>query len=139
MSTPQPVSNNTVFSEDYFFNNTNSDSESSNLSNHSSANITNGEIKKLTGDFEFNDRLLLNVVGYSIMFVLGTIGNTVVCFLSHRQNISPENKGRTNVHKMVLHLTLADLIVSYIVMPLEIGWRLSVQVRYLIGDEIKRT
>ena len=128
MSTLRPFSNNTVLSEDYFFNKTNPDSVND---NNSSGNITNEDIKNLTGDFKFNDRLLLNVVGYSIMFVLGTIGNTVVCYLSHRQNISPENKGRTNVHKMVLHLTLADLIVSYIVIPLEIGWRLSVQVRCL--------
>ena len=39
-------------------------------------------------------------------------------------------KGRTNVHKMVLSLTVADLIVSYIVIPLEIGWRISVQVSF---------
>jgi gonadotropin-releasing hormone receptor len=93
------------------------------MNNSSSANST-----LLRDNFEFNDRLLFNVVCYSIMFVMGTIGNTVVCFLSHRQNDSPENKGRTNVHMMVLHLTLSDLIVSYIVIPLEIGWRLSVQV-----------
>ena len=41
-------------------------------------------------------------------------------------------KGRTNVHKMVLSLTVADLIVSYIVIPLEIGWRISVQVNNFI-------
>ena len=33
---------------------------------------------------------------------------------------------------MVLHLTIADLIVSYVVIPLEIGWRLSVQ--WYAGD-----
>ena len=87
-------------------------------------------------EFEFNDRLLLNVVGYSIMFVVGTIGNTVVGFLSYRQNVRPENRGRTNVHKMVLHLTLADLIVSYVVIPLEIGWRLSVQVHTKGNDNM---
>ena len=43
-----------------------------------------------------------------------------------------ENNGRTNVHVMVLHLTIADLIVSYVVIPLEIGWRLSVQ--WYAGD-----
>ena len=85
-------------------------------------------IANLTNDnFEFNDRLLLNIIGYTFMFVVGTIGNTIVCIMSYRQTIRPENKGRTNVHKMVLHLTLADLIVSYVVIPLEIGWRLSVQ------------
>ena len=90
---------------------------------------TNSTEASLPGEFEFNNRLLLNVVGYSCMFIVGTIGNTVVGFLSYRQNVSPENRGRTNVHKMVFHLTVSDLIVSYIVIPLEIGWRLSVQVK----------
>ncbi len=34
---------------------------------------------------------------------------------------------RNNVHIMVVHLTIADLMVSFVVMPLEIGWRISVQ------------
>ena len=90
-----------------------------------------------TDDLQFNDRLLLNVVGYSLLFVVGTIGNTAVSILSYKQNVSPENKGRTNVHMMVLHLTLADLIVSFIVIPLEIGWRLSVQVLIQFSESLK--
>ena len=45
------------------------------------------------------------------------------------QHVSPENQHgrRNNVHIMVVHLTIADLIVSFVVMPLEIGWRISVQ------------
>ena len=100
-------------------------------------NTTDSEtIEKLTGDFKFNNRLLLNIVCYSFMFVVGTIGNTIVGFMSYKQNVRPENRGRTNVHKMVLHLTVADLIVSYIVIPLEIGWRLSVQVSVLLTASI---
>ena len=90
---------------------------------------TEATSQKLARDFEFNNRLLLNIACYSFMLIVGTIGNTMVGFLAYKQNVRPENKGRTNVHKMVLHLTLADLIVSYVVIPLEIGWRLSVQVR----------
>ena len=55
-----------------------------------------------------------------------------VTVAAHRQHSSPENNGRTNVHMMVLHLTISDLIVSYVVIPLEIGWRLSVQ--WYAGD-----
>ena len=84
----------------------------------------------LPGDFEFNDRLLFNVLAYSIMFFIGIIGNTLVGIVSYRQNVQNDKKGgRTNVHKMVLSLTVADLIVCYIVIPLEIGWKLSVQVK----------
>ena len=39
-------------------------------------NVTN--LTSLEGEFQFNRRLLLNVIAYSVMFVIGTIGNTVV-------------------------------------------------------------
>ena len=86
-----------------------------------------GEKLPNSTEFEFNRRLLLNVIAYSVMFVIGVIGNVVVFVAALRQHASPENHGRNNVHIMVVHLTIADLIVALVVMPLEIGWRLSVQ------------
>ncbi len=71
---------------------------------------TTDNMTSLENEFEFNHRLLLNVIAYSIMFVVGTIGNTVVFVAARRQHRSPENHGRTNVHMMVLHLTIADLV-----------------------------
>lgn len=44
------------------------------------------------GEFEFNRRLLLNVLAYSVMFVVGTIGNAVVFVAAYRQHVSPENQ-----------------------------------------------
>jgi len=38
---------------------------------------------------------------------------------------------------MVVHLTLADLTVSTVVVPLEIGWRLSVQ--WIAGNAACKT
>ena len=47
------------------------------------------------------------------MFVLGTIGNSLVSVAALRQHRSMENKiGRTNVHMMVLHLTIAGICFS---------------------------
>ena len=34
---------------------------------------------------------------------------------------------RTNVHTLVFHLTVADSIVSFVTMPLEAGWRYTMQ------------
>ena len=49
----------------------------------------------LTQQFEFdNPRNLLNIVGFSILFLMGTIGNTVIGILSYRQTRRPENKGK---------------------------------------------
>ena len=46
-------------------------------------NVTSGDAQltnttSLEGEFQFNRRLLLNVIAYSVMFVVGTIGNTLV-------------------------------------------------------------
>ena len=49
----------------------------------------------LTQQFEFNNpRNILNMVGFSILFFMGTIGNTVIGILSYRQTRRPENKGK---------------------------------------------
>ena len=60
---------------------------------NSSLNTTNQNLT-IAENFEFNNRLLLNIVGYSIMFLVGTVGNTVIGVLSYRQNYSLENKGQ---------------------------------------------
>ena len=36
-------------------------------------------------------------------------------------------KSRTNVHYLVFHLSLADSIICYIVLPMETLWRLTIQ------------
>lgn len=77
-------------------------------------------------EFEFSRRLLLNVVAYSVMFAIGTAGNLVVLVAARRQE-NRSNSGRNNVHFMIFHLAIADLVVCLVVMPLEITWRLCVQ------------
>jgi hypothetical protein len=49
-----------------------------NLSNVTSAEDALKNVTSLEGEFQFNRRLLLNVIAYSVMFVVGTIGNTLV-------------------------------------------------------------
>ncbi len=44
------------------------------------------------GEFEFNRRLLLNVLAYSVMCVVGAIGNAIVFVAAYRQHVSPENQ-----------------------------------------------
>ena len=54
---------------------------------------------------------VIQIVSYSIMFVFGTIGNSLVSIAALKQHRSMENKiGRTNVHMMVLHLTIAGIL-----------------------------
>ena len=39
----------------------------------------------------------------------------------------PQARSKTNLHYLVFHLTLADSIVSYVVLPLETLWRLTIE------------
>ena len=41
------------------------------------------------------------------------------------------SRSRTNVHYLVFHLTIADTLVSVIIMPLEAAWRFTLQVMNL--------
>ena len=45
-----------------------------------------------------------------------------VCLFRHDQ------QSRTNVHFLVFHLTIADTIISFITMPMEIIWRIIIEV-----------
>jgi hypothetical protein len=54
------------------------DDAKDNFSVLESNNLSSSNVTSLQGEFEFNHRLLLNVIAYSVMFVVGTIGNTLV-------------------------------------------------------------
>ena len=41
-------------------------------------------------------------------------------------------QSRTNVHYLVFHLTTADTIISFITMPMEITWRMFIEVRKMV-------
>ena len=43
-------------------------------------------------DLAFNRRLLINVLAYSVMFVVGTVGNVIVFIAAYKQHGSPENQ-----------------------------------------------
>ncbi|XP_047505592.1 adipokinetic hormone/corazonin-related peptide receptor variant I-like [Pieris napi] len=59
------------------------------------------------------------VVGvYSVLFIIGSMGNVAVFIALIR---SRRRKSRVNL--LMTHLVVADLIVTFIVIPLEIGWR----------------
>ena len=67
------------------------------------------------------------VIIYSILFVISSIGNTTV-FISLVKN----RNRKLRINLLILNLTIADLIVTYIMIPMEIGWRITNQ--WLAGD-----
>ncbi|PRD25737.1 UNVERIFIED_CONTAM: Gonadotropin-releasing hormone receptor [Trichonephila clavipes] len=70
----------------------------------------------------FNDDSIREVILYSLMFILGAGGNIPVFIALIRNR---HRKSRVNL--MIMHLAIADLIVTFIMIPLEIAWRITVQ------------
>ncbi|KAH7643064.1 gonadotropin-releasing hormone receptor-like [Dermatophagoides farinae] len=71
------------------------------------------------------------VIIYSILFIISSIGNTTV-FISLIKN----RHRKLRINLMILNLTIADLIVTYIMIPMEICWRITNE--WLAGDVVCR-
>lgn len=59
-------------------------------------------------DMRFNEGHVVSIVFYSILMVLSAIGNITVLTLLVRRN---NNRPRTRINKMLIHLAIADLLV----------------------------
>ena len=97
-----------------------SDPYVTNCSSKSTANGPQGE-PELSSDMKFNDNSLMVVIGYSVLFLISAIGNLTV-FLTLFRN----RHRRSRVNLFIMHLSVADLIVTFLMMPLEIGWNVAV-------------
>ena len=72
-------------------------------------------------EIRFNDDSLFSVVAYSILFLIAALGNTTVFVTLFRNR---HRKSRVNL--FIMHLAVADLLVTFIMMPTEIGWHVTV-------------
>ncbi|XP_041376293.1 gonadotropin-releasing hormone II receptor-like [Gigantopelta aegis] len=94
--------------------------------NISGKNLTNltacGSVDSgIPREMVFNDDSLISVVAYSCLFVIAACGNlTVFITLFRNRNI----KSRVNL--FILHLSIADLIVTFLMLPLETVWHVTV-------------
>ncbi|XP_017041420.1 gonadotropin-releasing hormone receptor isoform X2 [Drosophila ficusphila] len=88
------------------------------------ANNTNGTFQ-LTKDMVFNDGHRLSITVYSILFVISTIGNSTVLYLLTKRRL----RGPLRIDIMLMHLAIADLMVTLLLMPMEIAWAWTVQWR----------
>lgn len=69
---------------------------------------------------EINESAGRDILIYSILFVIAAAGNSTVFTALLRNR---HRKSRINL--LILHLAIADLIVTFIMIPLEIGWRIT--------------
>lgn len=71
----------------------------------------------------FDREHLFTVVVYTVLFVIAGCGNLTVFFTLCRSGRSGQ---RSRIGLLVMHLSMGDLIVTFITMPLEIAWNVTV-------------
>ncbi|KAL1129925.1 hypothetical protein AAG570_012869 [Ranatra chinensis] len=81
----------------------------------------------------FNSGHILAIVFYSVLMVLSAIGNLTVLIVTWRRR-RKANSSRINT--MLMHLAIADLLVTFILMPIEIIW--AATVAWWAGDTVCR-
>ncbi|KAL1501074.1 hypothetical protein ABEB36_006472 [Hypothenemus hampei] len=81
---------------------------------------------------KFNDGHRLSIAAYSVLLVFSAVANmTVLVLLVKRKRVQP-----SRINTMLMHLAIADLMVTFLIMPLEIVWAYTVQ--WLAGDAMCR-
>ncbi|XP_014238339.1 gonadotropin-releasing hormone II receptor isoform X3 [Trichogramma pretiosum] len=84
-------------------------------------------------DMRFNDSHVIGISVYSCLMIISAIGNTTVLRLLLRRK---SNSSRPRINWMLIHLAIADLLVTFLMMPMEIGWLVTVS--WVAGDAMCR-
>ncbi|XP_075149297.1 adipokinetic hormone receptor isoform X2 [Haematobia irritans] len=69
--------------------------------------------------------MLTSLKIHDILFVISTIGNSTVLYLLIKRRLRCPSR----IDIMLMHLAIADLLVTFLLMPLEIVWAYTVQWR----------
>ena len=78
----------------------------------------------LPDEMKFSERNIITIFLYGIFFVVAASGNLTVFITLFRNR---GTKARVNLY--IMHLAIADLIVTFFMMPMEIGWHATVDWR----------
>ncbi|CAH1108533.1 unnamed protein product [Psylliodes chrysocephalus] len=102
-----------------------------NLIHWSLSNGTRNETN-LPLNMQFNDGHRLSIIVYSVLMAFSAVANiTVLVLIMKRRKKNP-----SRINTMLVHLSIADLLVTFLMMPLEIAWASTVQ--WLAGDAMCR-
>ncbi|XP_023314626.1 gonadotropin-releasing hormone II receptor-like isoform X3 [Trichogramma pretiosum] len=85
-------------------------------------NETGSSLPTLPPNLTFTRQSLYIVIAYGICFLIASIGNLTV-FVT----LSRGRYRKSRISLMICHLSIADLLVAFFTIPIEIGWRLTVQ------------
>ncbi|KAH8041354.1 hypothetical protein HPB51_014635 [Rhipicephalus microplus] len=75
----------------------------------------------LPEELTFTRKSLIQVIVYVVLFMAAAAGNVPV-FLS----LLGKRARKSRIKLMMMHLAVADLIVTFVMIPLEVAWRLTV-------------
>lgn len=85
----------------------------------------------LPKELYFSDDSAVSVIAYSCLFLVAACGNLTVFITLFR------NRGvKSRVNMFIMHLAIADLLVTFMMLPLEIAWHATVA--WLAGDAMCR-
>jgi gonadotropin-releasing hormone receptor len=70
---------------------------------------------------------VISIVLYSILFVLSSFFNLTMIVLLYRE--VKMSKKKSNLSSYMIHLNIANLIITFITIPIEIGWKSTVHWR----------
>lgn len=78
-------------------------------------------------EMTFSSDNLVSVIAYCCLFVIAAIGNLTVFITLFRTR-----RRKSRVNCFIMHLSMADLIVTFIMLPLETAWHITVS--WYAGD-----
>ena len=78
-------------------------------------------------ELTFTSDGLISVIAYSVLFLVAAIGNLTVFITLFRNR-----RRRSRVNLFIMHLSVADMIVTFIMVPEEIAWHVTVA--WIAGD-----
>lgn len=87
---------------------------------------------ELPPDMQFTSANVLSIVAYSSLFLVSSVANCSILLVLIRRY----KKTKSRVNLLLIHLAIADLIVTFLMMPLEIGWAATVM--WMAGDFLCR-
>ncbi|KAG7203148.1 hypothetical protein KM043_010268 [Ampulex compressa] len=96
------------------------------------ARINDSSQFELPIDMRFNQGHVVSIVTYSVLMAISAVGNTTVLVLILRR----KRTSKSRIHTMLMHLAIADMLVTFLMMPLEIAW--SITVSWKAGDAMCR-
>lgn len=85
--------------------------------------LESGNVTVIPREIGFSEDNLISIITYSVLFLVSACGNLTVFVVLC---CGEKGNGHLRVNLFVTHLTIADLIVTFIMMPTEIGWHVTV-------------